>query len=77
MKLVEVLHMNGGIGDISYANNSLLQVNININYSMNRIITYSLSLYIYIDIYNLIMINYILSDSNQYFLSRSPKYVLT
>ncbi|KAH0640533.1 hypothetical protein KY285_037119 [Solanum tuberosum] len=25
MKLVEVLHMNGGIGDISYANNSLVQ----------------------------------------------------
>lgn len=26
MRVVEVLHMNGGIGDTSYANNSLLQV---------------------------------------------------
>ncbi|KAG5588437.1 hypothetical protein H5410_048871 [Solanum commersonii] len=28
MKVVEVLHMNGGIGDISYANNSLVQRNV-------------------------------------------------
>lgn len=26
MKVVEVLHMNGGNGDVSYANNSLVQV---------------------------------------------------
>ncbi|XP_019154155.1 PREDICTED: salicylate carboxymethyltransferase-like [Ipomoea nil] len=28
MEVVEVLHMNGGIGDTSYANNSLLQQNV-------------------------------------------------
>ena len=28
MEVVQVLHMNGGIGETSYANNSLVQVNL-------------------------------------------------
>lgn len=28
MEVINVLHMNGGIGDASYANNSLVQVRI-------------------------------------------------
>jgi hypothetical protein len=38
MKVAQVLHMNGGIGDTSYANNSLLQVHISKNLKYSKVI---------------------------------------
>jgi len=37
MKVSQVLHMNGGVGEASYANNSLVQV------YMNSYLTYYIS----------------------------------